>query len=111
MKSAKHPVAKILGFAFNWIIEILDSVFQYIVVNAYVVLALEGTPFYKSGKRAVDLLKNNFVEVIKLWNVGTILMLVGNGIILLAAYVLADYLISVSCNIKFTKKSLIHVSF
>lgn len=75
----------------------MDAVFQYIVVNAYVVLAMDGSPFYKSGKKAVNLVKKNFKDVVKLCHIGNVVLLLGNAIIVLAAWLTSSQLISVSC--------------
>lgn len=97
LKGAKHPIARILGYAANWVIDIMDAVFQFIVVNAFVVVAMDGTPFYKSGKKAVNLVKTNFKDVVKLCHIGNVVLLIGNAIIVLTAWLISSQLISVRC--------------
>lgn len=44
----------------------LEEFLQYLVRNAYVVVALDGTPLYSSGKKAFKMLKKNFASAVSL---------------------------------------------
>jgi len=57
----------------------------YLIRNAYIIIAKEGTPFLESGKRAFRLLSENIKDVIVLNQIGDIVLFVCRLFITLAA--------------------------
>lgn len=72
----------------QWIVEQLERVLQYIVRNAYIFVAKDGTPLIESGKKAVGLLMRNILDVMALNTFGdTILAFAGFFIVLISMFI------------------------
>lgn len=67
------------------IVDLLDQILQYLIRNAYVIIAKDGTPFIESGKRASQLLLDNITDVIALNHFGDIVLSVCRFLIVLIA--------------------------
>ncbi len=72
----------------------IERFLQYLVRNAYIIVALEGTPLIESGKKAFRLIKENLVDVLALNNVGDLVLCMGRLFVTLIAgfvsYAVAD---------------------
>ena len=55
----------------------LEEFLQYIVRNAYVIVALDGTPLFTSGKKAFKMLKKNLAPVLSLNYFGDFVLFLG----------------------------------
>lgn len=57
--------------------EMLEEFLQYLVRNAYIIVALNGTPLIESGKKAFRLITKNLVDVIALNQFGDFVLVMG----------------------------------
>jgi choline transporter-like protein 2/4/5 len=57
-------------------VEVLQKLMVYLIRNAYIIIAKEGTPFLDSGKKAFRLIKENIMDVIVLNQIGDIVLFV-----------------------------------
>lgn len=78
--------------------EQLERVLKYLVRNAYIIVALDGTPLIESGKRAFNLLKDNLVDVLALNNVGDFVLFLGRVFVTLIAGFVSYELVDVRLN-------------
>lgn len=76
-RESNNVVAQVVACCCSWLIEQIDQLLQYLVRNAYIIVAKDGTPFFESGKRAFDLLYRNIMDVIALNNFGDIVLVLG----------------------------------
>lgn len=74
-----------LACCLDFILGYLEQLLQYLVRNAYIVVARDGTPLYQSGKRAFHLLSRNLTDVIALNTFGDIVLVVARLLIVLIA--------------------------
>lgn len=58
---------------------------QYIVRNAIIIVAMDGSPLLISGKKAFHLLKNNLIGVIALNIVGDFVLILGRIFVVMIA--------------------------
>jgi hypothetical protein len=69
--------AQLLACFCGCIINLLERLLKYLVRNAYIIVAKDGTPFIKSAMRASDLLLQHIMDVIALNNFGDMVLVVG----------------------------------
>lgn len=63
----------------------LEAYIEYIIRNAYILIAKDGTPFIESGRRASKLLSDNIDDVIALNTFGDVVLVVCRFLIVLIA--------------------------
>ena len=56
---------------------LLEELLQYLVRNAYIIIAKDGTPLIASGKKAFNLLKANLIDIIALNKLGDFVLALG----------------------------------
>lgn len=67
---------------------LLEELFQFFVRNAYIIVALEGTPFLDSGKRAFHLIVDNLSNIIALNKISDyVLFMIRLFVVLIAGFV------------------------
>jgi solute carrier family 44 protein 1 (choline transporter-like protein) len=76
-RQSGSPVTACIACFCEWIIVKLEEFFKYLVRNAYIIVAKDGTPIIESGKRAFHLLFDNLMDVIALNQFGDIVLIVG----------------------------------
>ncbi|KAG5673119.1 putative CTL-like protein [Polypedilum vanderplanki] len=76
-RESGSPIVQCIACFCGWIIQQLEELLKYLVRNAYIIVAKEGTPLYQSGKRAFHLLFENLMDVIALNQFGDIVLIVG----------------------------------
>ncbi|KAG4079725.1 hypothetical protein HA402_014856 [Bradysia odoriphaga] len=106
MKNSDNAFAKVLACCCQFIVEQLERFLQYLVRNAYIIVALDGTPLIESGQKAFRLLKENLIDVIALNNVGDFVLFLGRIFVTLIAGFISYEVASVrftSTSIKFVK--------
>lgn len=92
LKNSDNPFAKAVACCCQFIVEQLERVLKYLVRNAYIIVALDGTPLIESGKKAFHLLKDNLIDVIALNNVGDFVLFLGRVFVtLIAAFVSYEF--------------------
>lgn len=74
----------------------MEKILQYLVRNAYIIVALDGTPLIESGQKAFRLLKENLIDVIALNNVGDFVLFLGRVFVALIAGFVSYEIVSVS---------------
>ncbi|KAL7017438.1 hypothetical protein ACKWTF_010379 [Chironomus riparius] len=77
--------AQCLGCLCSCLIEKLDQFLQYLMRNAYIIMAKDGTPFFESGKRAFNLIFRNLKNVLALNNFGDLVLFMGRLFVVLIA--------------------------
>lgn len=76
--------------------EMLEEFLQYLVRNALIIVAKDGTPLITSGKKAFSLLKKNLVDVIILNKFGDFVLVIGKLFVVLIAGFVGYAVVSVS---------------
>lgn len=74
----------------------MEKILQYLVRNAYIIVALDGTPLIESGQKAFRLLKENLIDVIALNNVGDFVLFLGRVFVALIAGFVSYEIVAVS---------------
>lgn len=77
-------------------IELLEELLKYLVRNAYIIVAMDGTPLIPSGKKAFNLILKNLVDVIALNQVGDFVLVLARIFIVAITGFLCYELVSVS---------------
>lgn len=83
----------------DFIMQQLEELLKYLVRNAYIIVALEGTPLIESGQKAFRLLKENLIDVIALNNVGDFVLFLGRIFVTLITAFVSYEIASVSVEI------------
>ncbi|KAL7017410.1 hypothetical protein ACKWTF_010365 [Chironomus riparius] len=76
-RESNNPAAQCIACCCEWLIEQLEQLLQYLIRNAYIIVAKDGTPFFESGKKAFGLLFRNLMDVVALNNFGDIVLVIG----------------------------------
>jgi Plasma-membrane choline transporter len=88
MKSSRNIFAKILGYIFDYILCQIERFLEYLVKNAYIIVAKDGTPLITSGKRAIKLFKDHFEDLVALNQIGNVVLWLGKlFVVLICAFV------------------------
>lgn len=74
----------------------MEEILQYIVRNAYIIVAKDGTPLFESGKKAVNLLAKNLMDVVALNQVGDFVLFLGRVFVVVITGFVSYELVSVS---------------
>lgn len=94
MKNSDNAFAKVVACCCQHIVQMVEQFIQYLARNAYIIVALDGTPLIESGKKAFNLLKENLIDVLALNNVGDFVLFLGRIFVTLIAgfvsYEIAD---------------------
>ena len=61
----------------EWLFEKLEKVVKYLIRNAYIIVAKDGTPLYDSGKKAFGLIFKNLQDVLLLNLLGDFTLFLG----------------------------------
>jgi solute carrier family 44 protein 1 (choline transporter-like protein) len=77
LRESGSPVAQFVACCCGWLIAQLEELLKYLVRNAYIIVAKDGTPLFESGKRAFNLLFRNLLDVIALNQFGDLVLIVG----------------------------------
>lgn len=96
MKKSDNLFAKAIACCCEFLVEQLERFLQYLVRNAYIIVALDGTPLIESGKKAFRLLTENLVDVLALNNVGDFVLFLGRVFVTLIVGFVSYELASVS---------------
>jgi Plasma-membrane choline transporter len=63
--------------------KMIEKLLQYLIRNAYIIVAKDGTPLVTSGRKAVELLARQIINVVILNKVGDFVLFVGKLFIVL----------------------------
>lgn len=75
-KDSDSGVAQCLACMCMCVIDLIDQALEYLVRNAYIIIAVDGTPFFESGKRAFNLIKGNLDQCYSVNQFGDIVLMV-----------------------------------
>lgn len=95
MKTSRNIFARIIGYVLDYILIRVQRFFEYLVRNAYIIVAKDGTPLVTSGKRAISLFKNHFENFVVLNQVGNVVLWIGKIFVVLIAAVVGNSLLPV----------------
>lgn len=95
MKTSRNFFARIIGYIFDYILTSVQRFFEYLVRNAYIIVAKDGTPLITSGKRAISLFKNHFENFVVLNQVGNVVLWIGKILVILIAAFVGNSLLPV----------------
>lgn len=85
MKKSESFVAVFILLCCESIMQVLEEIFQYLVRNAYIIVALDGTPFYSSGSKAFHLLTRNFLDCIIINQIGDFVLVLAKVFVICIA--------------------------
>ncbi|CAH1734111.1 unnamed protein product [Chironomus riparius] len=85
LKNTQSSIGIAIAYCLRVVIGAFDEFLEYLVRNAYIIVAKEGTEFIESGKRASHLLTRNIVDVIALNNFGDLVLFICRLLIVLIA--------------------------
>ena len=71
-----NPFAQVAAACLVCIIELIEKFLKYLIRNAYIIVAKDGTPLIESGKKAFKLIFDNLTDVIALNQFGDIVLVV-----------------------------------
>lgn len=74
----------------------IEQFLEYILRNAYILVAMKGTPMISSGKKAVILIKDNLIDVIALNKLGDFVMAMARLFVAVMTAILCYTLVPVS---------------
>jgi predicted rRNA methylase YqxC with S4 and FtsJ domains len=78
------------------LLKMLEELLEFLLRNAYIIVALKGTPMFESGKKAIGLLKENLIDVYALNKIGDFVMVLARLFVAAFAGILCYNLIPVS---------------
>lgn len=96
MKSLSNPFASAAVCCCDFLIRYLEEFLKYLVRNAFIIVALDGTPLMTSGKKAFILLAKNLIDVIALNNVGDFVLFLGRIFVVSIAGFVSYEMVNVS---------------
>lgn len=70
------PYLQFLFCILSCILSLIEDVLKYLIRNAYIIVAKDGTPLYESGRKAFKLVWDNLKDVVALNMFGDIVLLV-----------------------------------
>lgn len=95
MKDSESAVAKIVACICEFIIQTLEELLKYLVRNAYIVVAKDGTGLIDSGKKAFNLITKNLIDVVALNQFGDFVLVLGRLFVTLITGFVGYELVSV----------------
>ncbi|KAL7012097.1 hypothetical protein ACKWTF_014629 [Chironomus riparius] len=93
-KDSRNIAAMIIATCCMCIFNLIEQLLAFLIRNAYVVVAKEGTGFCDSGRRAYRLLMDNITDVIALNHFGDLVLMVCRLLIMLIAGLVGYTLLS-----------------
>lgn len=85
MKKSDSMLAVFILLCCESIMQMLEEIFQYLVRNAYIIVAIDGTPFYSSGSKAFHLLTRNFLDCIVINQIGDFVLVLAKVFVICIA--------------------------
>jgi len=83
LRDSENVAAKIIACCCSFIIENLEALLQYLVRNAYIIVAKDGTPLIESGRKTFNLMMKNLVDVVALNQFGDFVLVLGRIFVVL----------------------------
>lgn len=85
MRDSSNVFARVVACCCDAIMDALEEFLKYLVRNAYIIVAKDGTPLITSGKKASKLLLKNLMDVIALNQIGDFVLILGRLFVVLIA--------------------------
>lgn len=76
-EESSSAIIKMLLGCFEWLFDKLEKFLKYLIRNAYIIVAKDGTPLYDSGKKAFNLIFHNLQDVFLLNFLGDFTLFLG----------------------------------
>lgn len=87
-----NVVGQAIACCCSYIIQLIEEFLQYLIRNAYIIIARDGTPFFESGKKAFKLIWDNMIDVIALNQFGDIVLVMGRLFIVVLSSFIAYFM-------------------
>lgn len=91
-----NAFVKFIACCCSYIMELLEEILKYLVRNAYIIVAMDGTALIPSGRKAFNLLAKNLIDVIALNKVGDFVLFLARIFIVAISAFLCYELVNVS---------------
>jgi solute carrier family 44 protein 1 (choline transporter-like protein) len=75
-RESGNPFAQILAACLSCILGIIEDFLKYLIRNAYIIVAKDGTPLIESGRKAFKLIWDNLKDVVALNHFGDLVLIV-----------------------------------
>ena len=95
MKSSENEILKLLANCCDKIEKLTSQFHQYLVKNAYIIVAIDGTPLFTSGKKAFELTKKHLENLVVLNQLSGFVLLITKTFVVLIAGMLNYELVAV----------------
>lgn len=72
----------------------IEGILKAFSKNAYIIIAIEGSPFCVAGKKAVKLIANNFISTVAIQSIGDFVLVVARlFIVAISVFVAAELIV------------------
>lgn len=96
MAESQNVGVRMMSCCIDYLMELVEQFLKFLVRNAYIIVAMDGTPLISSGKKAFNLLSKNLLDVVALNKVGDFILFLGRIFVTLIAGFISYELIGVS---------------
>ncbi|CAG9810628.1 unnamed protein product [Chironomus riparius] len=93
-RNSRNPILYLIASCCMCLFDMLEQFLSFLVRNAYVVIAKDGTEFCDSGKRAYKLIMENVTDVIALNHFGDLVLMICRFLVVLIAGLVGYTLLS-----------------
>lgn len=76
-RESDNGFLKLLACCLDCLLDMLEELLKYLIRNAYIIVAKDGTPLFESGKKAFRLIWDNLKDVVALNHFGDLVLVVG----------------------------------
>lgn len=74
-----------------YLLELAETFLKYLIKNAYIIVAKDGTPLFESGRKAFDLIFDNLMDVLALNEFGDLVLVMARLFIVVISTLVAYY--------------------
>lgn len=85
-----------IAYVIGKLMDLFERFLKYLIRNAYIIIAMDGTPLVESGRKAFNLIMDNTKDVIAINKFGDTVLVMAKLFIVLTSSLLAYYSITVS---------------
>jgi ABC-type phosphate transport system permease subunit len=91
-RESRNAIAMCIACFLSWILELVERFLKYIIRNAYIIVAKDGTPLFESGKKAFNLIFENLMDVYALNKFGDLVLFMGRLFVVAISSMIAYYM-------------------
>lgn len=84
-----------MAYLSHCLLSCIEDILKALTKNAYIIIAMDGTSFYTSGRRAVQLISRNFLGVIAIQSIGDFVLILARIFIICLSILVGVWLIEV----------------